>query len=37
VDRFGFAAGYDSVKRFVRTLRQHEPAQFDRLDFLPGE
>ncbi|MFP4896237.1 IS21 family transposase [Paraburkholderia sp. EG304] len=37
VDRFGFAAGYDSVKRFVRTLRQHEPAQFDRLDFQPGE
>ncbi|MDR5777136.1 MULTISPECIES: IS21 family transposase [unclassified Caballeronia] len=37
VDRFGFAAGYDSVKRFVRTLRHHEPAQFDRLDFLPGE
>ncbi|MDP9651453.1 transposase [Paraburkholderia caledonica] len=37
VDRFGSAAGYDSVKRFVRTLRHHEPAQFDRLDFLPGE
>lgn len=26
VDRFGFAAGYDSVKRFVRTMRRHEPA-----------
>ncbi|MDR5738019.1 IS21 family transposase [Caballeronia sp. LZ016] len=37
VDRFGFVAGYDSVKRFVRTMRQHEPAQFDRLDFMPGE
>jgi len=21
VERFGFVAGYDSVKRFVRTLR----------------
>ena len=37
VDRFGFAAGYDSVKRFVRGTRQNESAQFDRLDFLPGE
>jgi hypothetical protein len=23
--------------RFVRKLRQREPEQFDRLEFLPGE
>ena len=37
VDRFGFAAGYSSVRRFVRKLRQREPEQFDRLEFLPAE
>jgi transposase len=37
VDQFGFAAAYGSVKRFVRQLRQCEPEQFDRLEFLPGE
>jgi len=37
VDRFGFAAQYGSVKRFVRHLREREPEQFDRLEFLPGE
>ena len=36
VDRFGFAAGYSSVRRFVRKLRQREPEQFDRLEFLPA-
>lgn len=37
VDQFGFASSYESVKRFVRILRHHAPAQFDRLGFLPGE
>ena len=37
VDQFGFASSYESVKRFVRTMRHHAPAQFDRLEFLPGE
>ena len=37
VDQFGFASSYESVKRFVRILRHHAPAQFDRLEFLPGE
>ena len=29
VDRMGFAHRYKSVKRFVRTLRKHEPERFD--------
>ncbi len=37
VDRFGFSARYNSVKRFVRSLRRVQPEQFDRLEFLPGE
>ena len=37
VDQYGFAGAYNSVKRFVGHLRQHEPEQFDRLGFLPGE
>lgn len=37
VDQFGFTAGYSSVMRFVRKLRQREPEQFDRLEFVPGE
>lgn len=37
VDHRGFTHGYNSVKRFCRALREHEPAQFDRLEFLPGE
>ena len=37
VDQFGFTAAYGSVKRFVRELRQCEPEQFDRLEFMPGE
>lgn len=37
VDRFGFAAAYNSVKHFVATLKVTEPAQFDRLEFGPGE
>ena len=37
VDTRGFSVRYNSVKRFCRTLRQREPEQFDRLEFLPGE
>ena len=37
VDRYGFTSRYNSVKRFCRSLRRQEPAQFDRLEFLPGE
>jgi transposase len=37
VDSFGFAAGYNSVKRFAGTVVAKEPAQFDRLEFAPGE
>lgn len=37
VELFGFTHRYNSVKRFVRGLRRQDPAQFDRLEFLPGE
>jgi transposase len=37
VDRFGFGARYNSVKRFVRALRRVDPEQFDRLEFALGE
>lgn len=37
VDEHGFTHGYNSVKRFVRTLRTREPERFDVLDSLPGE
>jgi transposase/5S rRNA maturation endonuclease (ribonuclease M5) len=37
VERFGFTNKYNSVKRFVRGLRQRDPKQYDRLEFLPGE
>ena len=33
----GFEHRYNSVKRFVRTLRAREPQRFDVLEFLPGE
>ena len=37
VDAHGFAHHYNSVKRFVATLRKREPVRFDVLEFLPGE
>jgi transposase len=37
IDQFGFSARYNSVKRFVRTLRRVDPEQFDRLAFAAGE
>jgi len=37
VECHGFAARYNSVKRFVATLRARAPERFDVLEFLPGE
>jgi len=37
VERFNFNHKYNSVKRFVRKLKQKSPKLFDRLEFLPGE
>jgi transposase len=37
VERFNFNHKYNSVKRFVRKLKQKTPKQYDRLEFLPGE
>ncbi len=37
VDQFGFGASYNSVKRYAATLVEQDPAQFDRLEFAPGE
>jgi len=37
VERYGFVHRYNSVKRFVRTPRAHEPERFDVLESLPGE
>ena len=37
VERFGFAYQYNSVKRFVRSMRVRDPERFDVLESLPGE
>ncbi len=37
VERFAFEHKYNSVKRFCRGLRRKNPAQYDRLEFPPGE
>ena len=37
VDSHGFAGAYNAVKRFAGGLCKHEPEQFDRLEFAPGE
>jgi transposase len=37
VDTHGFAGAYNAVKRFAGGLCKHEPEQFDRLEFAPGE
>jgi len=37
VDTRGFSHAYNSVKRFVATIRRREPERFDVLEFLPGE
>jgi len=37
VGEHGFAGGYDSVKRFVRKLRQAGPLPFRRMECAPSE
>ena len=37
VEVHGFAHAYNSVKRFVATLKARAPERFDVLEFLPGE
>ena len=37
VESHGFSHRYNSVKRFVATLRARTPERFDVLEFLPGE
>jgi len=37
VERFAFTHRYNSVKRFVRSLRARDPDRFDVLESLPGE
>ena len=37
VEDHGFSHRYNSVKRFVGTLRAREPQRFDVLEFAPGE
>jgi transposase len=37
VETHGFAHAYNSVKRFVATLKARAPERFDVLEFLPGE
>lgn len=37
VERDGFTHRYNSVKRFVRSLRARDPQRFDVLESLPGE
>ena len=37
VERFAFTHRYNSVKRFVRTLRRRDPERFDVLESDPGE
>lgn len=34
---FGFTHAYNSVKRFVNTLKVREPERFDVLEYPPGE
>lgn len=37
VELFSFPSKYDSVRRFVKKLKQKEPERYDRLESLPGE
>lgn len=37
VEQHGFAHRYNSVKRFVRGLKQRDPERFDVLESAPGE
>lgn len=37
VEQHGFRNRYNSVKRFVRSLKQREPERFDVLEYPPAE
>jgi len=37
IERYAFEHKYNSFKRFCRALRKKNPAQYDRLEFAPGE
>jgi transposase len=37
VERYDFTHRYNSVKRFVRTLKRRDPERFDVLESAPGE
>ena len=37
VEQYGFTHRYNSVKRFVRTLKRRDPERFDVLESAPGE
>lgn len=37
VEMYGFSNKYNSVKRFVRKLKEKDPERYDHLDFPPGE
>lgn len=37
VERHGFSHKYNSVKRFVRSLKAKEPEVYDRLEYEPAE
>src|SRR5205085_7408151 len=37
VSEDGFAASYDSVKRFIRVLEQSQPLPFRRMESAPGQ
>ena len=37
VEQYGFTHRYNSVKRFVRALRQRDPERYDVLESAPGE
>ncbi|MBK6279614.1 MAG: transposase [Gammaproteobacteria bacterium] len=37
VDEYDFAHRYNSVKRFVATLKHRDPERFDVLESAPGE
>jgi hypothetical protein len=36
-DSHGSTGAYNSAKRFCGGLCKHEPEQFERLEFAPGE
>ncbi len=37
VEQYNFAHRYNSVKRFVCTLKRRDPERFDVLESAPGE